>query len=174
MVLETLSTRDIIFCHFESFFALSLPSRPRKSKFWKIEKIFGDIIIVHMCTLNYNHMMYSSWDMECDRIFCNFRLIFALLLLYWPRKSKFRKPENNTWRYYHFTYVYHKWQSYDIWFLRYGVRQTEFFCFWTIFCPFTPLTTQKIKILQKWKKTTGDMIILHMCTINNNHVMNGS
>ena len=24
--------------------------------------------------------------------------------------------------------------------------------FWIIFCPFTPLTTQKIKILKKWKK----------------------
>ena len=26
-----------------------------------------------------------------------------------------------------------------------------FFSFWTIFCPFTSLTTQKIKILKKWK-----------------------
>ena len=25
------------------------------------------------------------------------------------------------------------------------------FLFWAIFCPFTPLTTQKIKILKKWK-----------------------
>ena len=28
----------------------------------------------------------------------------------------------------------------------------NFLSFWTIFCPFTPLTTQKIKILKKWKK----------------------
>ena len=28
----------------------------------------------------------------------------------------------------------------------------NFFSFWTIFCPFTPLTPQKIKILKKWKK----------------------
>ena len=27
----------------------------------------GDIIILHMCTTNYGHMMYSSWDMVCDR-----------------------------------------------------------------------------------------------------------
>ena len=27
----------------------------------------------------------------------------------------------------------------------------NFFSFWTIFCPFTPLTTKKIKILKKWK-----------------------
>ena len=28
----------------------------------------------------------------------------------------------------------------------------NFLPFWTIFCPFIPLTTQKIKILKKWKK----------------------
>ena len=28
----------------------------------------------------------------------------------------------------------------------------NYFSFWTIFCPFTPLTAQKIKILRKWKK----------------------
>ena len=27
-----------------------------------------------------------------------------------------------------------------------------YFSFWAVFCPFTPLTTQKIKILKKWKK----------------------
>ena len=28
----------------------------------------------------------------------------------------------------------------------------NFLSFWAIFCPFTPLTTQKIKILKKWKR----------------------
>ena len=27
-----------------------------------------------------------------------------------------------------------------------------YFSFWAIFCPFTPLTTQKINILKEWKK----------------------
>ena len=27
-----------------------------------------------------------------------------------------------------------------------------YFSFWAVFCPFTPLTTKKIKILKKWKK----------------------
>ena len=41
-------------------------------------------------------------------------------------------------------------------------RVTEnFLSFWTIFCPFIPLKTQKIKILNKLKKTCGDIIILH-------------
>ena len=28
--------------------------------------------------------------------------------------------------------------NHDVWFLRYGVRRTEFFVIWGIFCPFTP------------------------------------
>ena len=28
----------------------------------------------------------------------------------------------------------------------------KFLSFWVIFCPFTPLTTQKIKILKNWRK----------------------
>ena len=29
----------------------------------------------------------------------------------------------------------------------------NFLLFWAMFCPFTPLTTRKIKILKKWKKS---------------------
>ena len=46
----------------------------------------------------------------------------------------------------------------------------NFFSFWTSFCTFTPLTTWKIKILKKWKKTPGDTIISHKFTINDNHI----
>ena len=42
-----------------------------------------------------------------------------------------------------------------------GVLQ-RFLSFWTIFCPFNPLTTQKIKILKTMKKHPGDIIILHV------------
>ena len=78
----------------------------------------GNIIILHRCNINDNHMVYVSWDIK-------------------------------------------------------SVRQ-NFLPFWTIFCTFTPLTTWKIKILKKMKKTPGDIIILHMCTINDNHMMYGS
>ena len=43
--------------------------------------------------------------------------------------------------------------------------------FLTIFCPFTPLTTQKIKIFKKQKQKSEDIIILHKCTINDNHMI---
>ena len=87
----------------------------------------------------------------------------------------FKKIKKNTWRYY-FTPVYQKYW-YDPQFLRYRVWQTEFLSFWAIFAlllPLPPLTTQKIQILKNWKKMPGDIIILHMCTINETHVMYGS
>ena len=32
-----------------------------------MRKLAGDIITLHRCTKNQDHMMYASWDMECDR-----------------------------------------------------------------------------------------------------------
>ena len=65
---------------------------------------------------------------------------------------------------YHFTLVYQKPQSYEVWFLRYRVRQTNMLSFWAIFCPLTPLITRR----------TGDVIIIHMCTKNHDHMMYAS
>ena len=50
----------------------------------------------------------------------------------------------------------------------------NFLSFWTVFCPFTSVGTQKITILEKKKKLTGDIIIFHMCTINHKHMIYGS
>ena len=66
-----------------------------KIKILKLKKTPGDIIILHMCTIN------DIWGMD-------------------PK----------------------------IW----SVTNRIFLSFWTVFCPFTPLWTQKIKILKKWKK----------------------
>ena len=49
----------------------------------------------------------------------------------------------------------------------------KFSTFWAIFCPFSPLATWKIKI-STLKKIPGDIIILRICTINDNHMMYGS
>ena len=48
-------------------------------------------------------------------------------------------------RYYHFTFVYHEWQSYDVWFLRYGVQQAKYFLILEHSLSFQ----WKIKILKK-------------------------
>ena len=44
-------------------------------KKWK--KIAGDIIILHMCTKNHNHMRYSSWDTEWDKFVLSFWTILC-------------------------------------------------------------------------------------------------
>ena len=44
-----------------------------------MKKIPADIIILHKCTKNHNHMKYSSWDTEWDWIFCHFGPFFAIL-----------------------------------------------------------------------------------------------
>ena len=76
--------------------------------------------------------------------------------------------------------------------MMYGYRYKKcnrhnFLSFWSILCSFTPLTTQEIKILKKWKKTLEialfyintwihEYINLHkfIRTINDNHMMYGS
>ena len=45
--------------HFGQFFTLLPPDRYKKIKFLKNEKTPGDIIL-HMCTINDNHMMHDS------------------------------------------------------------------------------------------------------------------
>ena len=48
----------------------------------------------------------------------------------------------------------------------------SYFSFWAIFWPLTPLTAQKLKISQKWKKKTpGGTIILQKCTKNHDHML---
>ena len=83
-------------CYF-SFWVIFLSFySPENENIKKNLKIPRDIIILHKCTKNHNHMLYCSWDMAHDGY--------------------------------------------------------NYFSFWVIFCPFTPLTAQKIKISKKWKK----------------------
>ena len=51
------------FLHFDP------PNNPKNQNFEKMKKLPGNIIILHLCTTNDNHMMYVCWDIECDRIF---------------------------------------------------------------------------------------------------------
>ena len=196
-----------------SFWAIFCPFSPLTT--WRIlkwKKTLGGIIILHICTINENHMMCGFWDMEHHRqnflsfwaIFCpvikkkwkkppsryyHFTYVYykwqsydVWFLRYQAWRTEFvaildhflpKKWKKKTVRYYHFTYVYHKWQSCDVWFLSKGAWQTEFFVILDYFLNSYPLTTWKNQNLKKVKKTPGN-IILHMCTINDNHMMYGS
>ena len=129
----------------------------------------GDIILLHMFTINEDHMMSGFWNIRHDRQ--SFLSFWAIFLPFDPpnnhKNQNFEKmKKKNNWRYYHFTIVYHKWKSYDVWFTRHELQQTLFLSFWATFCPFTPLATRKIKIFVKLKTTLGDK-----STKNHDHML---
>ena len=110
-----------IFLLFWTILWFSIPLTIQKIQFWKHEKTPGDIIILHMCAINDNHMMSDSWNMECDG--------------------------------------------------------QNFLSFWTIFCPFILQITWKIQILKNGEKkmpgdiTTYYIYYLHKCTKNHDHML---
>ena len=144
--------------------------------FWGIFSPFIPIttckIISQMCTINDNHMMLDSWDRECSRQF------FVILDCFCPlttQKIKILKKLNRCLEILSFYTCVPKmtiiWCMIpEIW----SVTNIIFCHFGPIFCCFNPLITWQIKILKKWKKISGDIIILPMYTINDNHMMYGS
>ena len=124
----------VILGHFLPFH----PTNPKNQNFEKMEKIPDDMIISHKCTINDYHMMHDFWVIKRNRqnllsfwtIFCPFTPL--------NQKIKILKIQKDTWRYHYFTQLHHKWQSYDVWFLRYAVQQTEFFVILGHFFPFYP------------------------------------
>ena len=71
-------------------------------------------------------------------------------------------------------HMYHKWQSYDVWFLTYWAQDTEFFVIFHHFWHFYPPNNLKNQNFEKLKNAPGDVIILNTCSINYNHMMYGS
>ena len=105
----------LILDHFLPFYP---PSNLENQIFEEMKKMPDNIIILHQCTRNHDHMLYCSWDMACNGSDC-------------------------------------------------------YFLFWAIFCPFTQLTAQKIKIFKKRKNcweissfyTCAPKIMIRLCTV---------
>ena len=123
--------------------------------------------------------MYGPWNMDRNRH--SFFVIFGQISPFTPLttwKIKIWKKKH-TKRHHHFTLVYHKWQSYDLCFLRYGVRLTELFVNLGHFLPAYPSKSHKNENVQKLKtkktkktkkKTRRDIILLK-CTKNHDHML---
>ena len=164
MIPEISSTADRGFCPSGPFFALSPPYGPRKSKLWKNEQhTWRYHFTMQMCTINNSHLMYGSWDMKSNRQnFLSFCSIFYPFNRPPPPSPRPNNLKNLNFEKLKKTpgdiiilHVYHKWQSNDVWFLRYWGWQ-RFFChFGPFFALLPPLTTQNIKILKKFKKYLG-------------------
>ena len=116
---------------------------------------------------------YHIWFLKYKVQHLSFWVIFCLFCPLTTRKSNF-KIEKNPWRYYHFTHLQHKWQEYDVWFLRYGVWKREFFVILDCFLPFYSPMDPENQNFGKMKKRSEDIIILQMCTRNDSHMMYGS
>ena len=100
-----------------------------------------------MCSINEDHMMYGFWYIKARQSCLSFWAIFCPLTILTTQNIKILKKEKILM----LTLVYHKWIY--VWFLIYGMQQTEFFLIRNHFLPFYPLTTQKIKLGKNEKKT---------------------
>ena len=140
-----------IFCHFRPFFALLPHYWPQKLKFGKyVKNTWRYFPFTHV---HHKSRSHDVWFLRYKVQRTKFFVILVHFLSFdppnYPKNQNFEKTKKS-WRYYHFTLVYHKWRSYDVWFLRYQAQQqSEFFVILGCFCPFTPLIIQKIKILKK-------------------------
>ena len=66
------------FLSFWTIFSLLPPLMTQKIKILKKWKWYLDMSSSYTCIRNHNHMMYASWDMECDRQnFLSFWIIFC-------------------------------------------------------------------------------------------------
>ena len=134
----------VIFCPLTLLTTRKIKISKKWKKKTKNKKQNLKILAFYTCILQMMIIWYivlQKWS-ATDRIFYQFGPFFALFLPLQPRKSKLWKNEKITINDNHIMYG-----SWDI-----KCDRQIFLSLWAIFCPFTPLTTQKIKILKKWKK----------------------
>ena len=72
MLPETWCVTDVIIFQLGPFLSFYPCNIPKNQNFEKMKQTPGDIIILHICTKNYDQMTYASWDMVCDRCNCYF------------------------------------------------------------------------------------------------------
>ena len=121
---------------------------------------------------NDNLMMYDSWDMNPNRQ--NFLSFWAIFFPFTPLTTQKIKMLKNRKKGPGDIIISHKCtKNHDnMLHCSWDVEHDRFnyFSFWAIFCPFTYLTALKIKIKKKNEKKPGDIIILHKCTKNHDHI----
>ena len=136
----------IILDHFLLFY---LSNNPKNQNFQKLKKS-QKISFYAGVTINANYMMYY-WARQTK-----FFVILDHILHFYPPNSlknqnfeKVKKRPGDIVISHMFT-INDNQMMYGSWDMEHD-RQ-NFLLFWNVFCPFNPLTTQKIKIFKKWKK----------------------
>ena len=167
---------NVIF-HFGLYFSLYHPNSPKNENFKKMKKTPGDIIILHNCTKNHDHMLYCSWDMACGRCNCYFlSSISCPFTTKQPKKLNFKKmkkaPRN-------IIILHNCTKNHDHMIICYAVPDIRcvtdvivIFHFGLLFA-LPQVTTRKIKISKKWKNrleissyyTCVPKIMIWWCTV---------
>ena len=129
MVPDIWSATDRIFWYFGIFFWPFTPLTTQKIKIlqkWTFHTIAPLMTIIW-------YMIPEIWTTK-DRIFVSLGQFLPFYPTNNPKNQKFQKNEK-TWRYHHFKHVYQKQQSFEVQFLRYRVRKTEFYVILVHFLP---------------------------------------
>ena len=164
---------------------------PEKSEFWKYKKnCWKYHHFLHMCSKNFNHIWYISWDTEWDNLFfLNLPLPPPPLpppptpplttnkkkfLKKCKKKKKNAKKKKTSGDVIMLNLCYKKQDQMMYSYSRYGVRQI--FChFMSFFAVLPHYWPRKSKLGKNWKntqkKTPRDVILLCRCTINQDHMM---
>ena len=137
--------------HFLPFYS---PNNSKNQTFEKMKKPLGDIIILHRCTINDNHMMYLWFQRYWARQTEFFIILdqFHPFTHLWTQKIKIlKKLKKSTGTYYHFTNMCHKWQSHDVcsWDMEYNGQ--NFYCHFGPYFALLPPNNAKNQNLKKWE-----------------------
>ena len=154
------------------------PLNSAKNKtFKKMKKTPGYIIILHKLTKNHDCICYTVLEIWCVTdviVLFHFGLLFALLPPNSLKNKNFNKMKSTPGNIIILQKCTknHDHTSYCSWDMARNICNF-YFSFWDIFALLQPKkskskskTDKKIKISTTTKKTSGDIIILHMCTIN--------
>ena len=152
--------------HFLPFYP---PNSPKNQNFEKMKKMPGDIIILHKCVKNHDHMLYCSWDMACDRCNCYFSF-WAIFCPFTPLTAWKMKISKKWKKHLEMSSFYTSVPKImiicntvpEIW----QVTDVIVIFHFGLFFALLPLTAQKNQNCKKMRKAPGGIIILLMCTKN--------
>ena len=141
-----------------TFWAIFCPFSPLKT--WKIKILKWKKHLEILLFYTFAQQMTIIWCMVpeiwsvTDSIFCHSGTSFALLPPMDPQNQNLKKWRKTTTTediiILQMCTINESHMMYGFWDME--CNRQNFLSFWTVSCPFTLLTTQKIKILKKWKK----------------------
>ena len=165
-----------IFCHFGPFFALLPHYWPWKLKFGKNLKNpwrYYSITYVYHKWRSYD-IWFLKYKAQGIEFFLSFLAIFCPLPLPITQKIKILKKMKKVPGDIIIFNLCTINEHYDVWFLRYGLRQTKFFFILNDFLLLYSPNNPESQNFEKVKKMPGDITISLMCTLNENYMMHVS